>query len=1010
MSLISTLKDLLGFSDETITQGHGFSFTADSDGVNFYLSQNDFIELEKGNGEPKGLLQLAVLKILSEQNSASAMLNGYRVPSSVISALPEDEAQLLELPEIFPGTFETRIQDKTTDSSFRVELYPCLSERIPLQVKGPILSVGVNSYRLSPAQLLGLKAVVDHQTLQPSERGEAENLRLMARLQLAKRSGMIVDLAHFDNLEVRVPDKIGIIATRLSDGSLELCPALGSGITPDQLGTRWHQIETASNDGVMRVKDQIILLEPKKLDAIREVMSQQRIPASQVADFIKTPSAFIDAALVDLDLGFSIRVEGIGELLHIDFGSPDGSRQDWFSLGEKPISPEILNSLVKTPEELVSLKEKINSAVEQGATQLQFSGENIDISDSVQIDGLLRKLQEQFDSPKQTDEISIEECKQEEEKVNSTVILKDAAELISELKQKLANCPSHAIDWSNCSREPYDHQLEGVNWIASLISAAEADSFDDFYRVQGGLLADDMGLGKTYMALVAAQHYLQLKQKAGETAKPILVVAPLGLLENWEDEVSKTFKAIPFRDIVVLQSARDLKQFRIKGAERESQQLKSLSGESSVDAADGIRYALKVGPSAGPSRLDMDRRLVLTTYDTLSDYQFSLCVIDWGMVIFDEAQNLKNVNTLRTRAAKGLKASMKILATGTPVENSLSDLWCLVDTAQPGLLGDWPQFRDTWIKPIINANDADRDQVRLSVGTDLRSAVGNYMLRRTKEERLKGLPTKTIVSGLKQPQTEVLVRPELAVKMTGKQLEAYDDAIEGYRKKRAETDARGLALAVLGQLRAISLHPALSEIDRYLLTVRSAADARLQMFESAKLKVLLVILDEVSKKSEKIILFMTTKSLQRALKFWLDKIYGLNISVINGDTKAVQTRSDVLSRKQLISQFEAIPGFNILIMSPVAAGVGLTVVGANHVVHLERHWNPAKEAQASDRVYRIGQERAVSIYLPASLHPNLDAFDVHLDRLLQGKLMIKDAVITTSDVSESDMAKAMGLA
>ncbi|WP_041588474.1 DEAD/DEAH box helicase [Thalassolituus oleivorans] len=284
------------------------------------------------------------------------------------------------------------------------------------------------------------------------------------------------------------------------------------------------------------------------------------------------------------------------------------------------------------------------------------------------------------------------------------------------------------------------------------------------------------------------------------------------------------------------------------------------------------------------------------------------------------------------------------------------------------------------------------------------------MLRRTKEERLKGLPTKTIVSGLQQPQTEVVVRPELAVTMTGKQLEAYDDAIEGYRNKRAETDARGLALTVLSQLRAISLHPALSEIDRYLLTVRSASDARLQMFESAKLKALLAILDEVSKKSEKIILFMTTKSLQRALKFWLDKIYGLNISVINGDTKAVQTRSDVLSRKQLISQFEAVPGFNILIMSPVAAGVGLTVVGANHVVHLERHWNPAKEAQASDRVYRIGQERAVSIYLPASLHPNLDAFDVHLDRLLQGKLMIKDAVITTSDVSESDMAKAMGLA
>ncbi|WP_268247111.1 helicase-related protein [Bacterioplanes sanyensis] len=101
--------------------------------------------------------------------------------------------------------------------------------------------------------------------------------------------------------------------------------------------------------------------------------------------------------------------------------------------------------------------------------------------------------------------------------------------------------------------------------------------------------------------------------------------------------------------------------------------------------------------------------------------------------------------------------------------------------------------------------------------------------------------------------------------------------------------------------------------------------------------------------------------------------------------------------------------FNILIMLPVAAGVGLTVTGANHVVHLERHWNPAKEAQASDRVYRIGQKKPVSIYLPAALHPQHDAFDVHLDRLLQGKLMLKDAVVTSEGVTESAMTKALGL-
>jgi len=172
---------------------------------------------------------------------------------------------------------------------------------------------------------------------------------------------------------------------------------------------------------------------------------------------------------------------------------------------------------------------------------------------------------------------------------------------------------------------------------------------------------------------------------------------------------------------------------------------------------------------------------------------------------------------------------------------------------------------------------------------------------------------------------------------------------------------------------------------------------------------MLKLLDEIRDKGEKVILFMMTKRLQRVLKLWLDQIYGLDIAVINGDTKAVATKAEEMTRKKLISAFEAKSGFNVLVMSPVAAGVGLTVVGANHVVHLERHWNPAKEAQASDRVYRIGQKKEVFTHLPAVTHPQFDSFDVHLDRLLRGKLMLKDAVVTPEAVSESEMIHSMGL-
>ena len=243
--------------------------------------------------------------------------------------------------------------------------------------------------------------------------------------------------------------------------------------------------------------------------------------------------------------------------------------------------------------------------------------------------------------------------------------------------------------------------------------------------------------------------------------------------------------------------------------------------------------------------------------------------------------------------------------------------------------------------------------------------------------------------------------------MKGTQLKAYDAILSDFRERRATEDMRGTALIALSQLREISLHPRLRE-ETQLMT-NTAKDAREVMAESGKLTVLLELLDQIRQKHEKVILFMVTKRLQRLLKLWLDQIYGLNVAIINGDTAAVAKKADILTRKQLITAFEAKPDFNLIIMSPVAAGVGLTVVGANHVVHLERHWNPAKEAQASDRVYRIGQTKEVHIHLPAVLHPQYDSFDVHLDRLLRGKLMLKDAVVTPEAVSENEMIKSLGL-
>jgi hypothetical protein len=1009
LGLIDMIRRLLGDGEPVPGDDAGFSCIADSDGINFVMERSRFDQIPTGMGGTLQRIQLVVLRMLQEQGFAQAIANGFHIPAEEFAALDDEQAEVLGAFSRFSGSFCSVISGRTGNSSFRVDLLADTPDgRAPFRRKGPLLYLGANeAYRLTPAELLGLQAWERHRDLEPECRSETENVRLMAMLQTAARSGMRIDLAHFDRMDVVVPDSIGVNATRLPDGSLLLCPSLGEGSTPEQLERRWSQLDLDATGGVLRVGNRVLLLDPDKLAGIKEVLGNKRIPADRVAEFMATPSAFLDAALVNLEIGFSLRVAGIGRLQHLDFGGLADGRRDWFAVEGQPLPPASIPGFIQSHEELERFVEVYDAARGQGAETLDFDGSQIDIADRVQVDEQIARIRQALEEP--PPEPVREAPPSGELREQVSVILRETDDIVESLLHKARSAsPSKAPAWDTYLRSPFPHQREGVEWILGLLDRAIDANRDDIYRLQGGLLADDMGLGKTYMSLVCMAEYLERLKAAGQPQKPLLVVAPLSLLDVWEDEVRQTFRNVPFRDVVVLQTGRDLKRFRIQGMERESVQLSALVDDEGAIDADVIRYALAIGPDAGSHRLDMDRRLVLATYQTLRDYQFSLCRIDWGIVVFDEAQNIKNPNALQTRAAKGLKADFKLLATGTPVENSLADFWCLMDTAQPGILGGWHQFRDRWIKPILNAEEGTRDAIRREVGAGLRNAVGAFMLRRIKEDQLKGLPTKSIHSGVPQsaggPQQYA---PHLSAMMTGIQLQAYDSVLHDYRSRRGAEDLRGSALAALVQLREVSLHPRLR--DPGSLMCPDASSARATLRESGKLAATLAVIDRIREQGEKALLFMITKRLQRALKIWLDQIYGLDIGIVNGDTVAVVKRPDELTRKQLIAAFEARSGFNLLIMSPVAAGVGLTVVGANHVVHLERHWNPAKEAQASDRVYRIGQKKEVHIHLPAVLHPEYDSFDVHLDKLLRSKLVLKDAVVTPEAVSETEMMQAMGL-
>lgn len=1016
-----TLRDIVrsilrrdeGGDDATI----GFDTQFDRDGVNLVAARSDLSVIEAGGGGVRATTQLVLLRMLEEQGLAESIPGGFHIPAPHAVRVDDDMADILRLPGHYAGGFHARVNAFTASTAFGVKI---VAERgdgaVPVVWSGAVLRIGSATFRCTPGQLRAFAAVEAHTALSSEERTESANVRLVAELQQAVEEGMKLSLANFDRGGWRSAEvnRVGVTGEVTTAGDLILSPSLDVDVDPLLWERRWGQLRGAgASGGVLRVDNNIIILDGDAVGAVAEVLGNRVIPRESVAEFLRTPSAFLDASLVDLDLGFSVRVEGIGRLTHIDFGEAAPSKLDWFA-DSQPLAPTVLREMLRTPEDLERFEREYEASSAQHATSMEFGGEVIDIREPEAVAETLSAVRERISLPAPPiEEAPVREAGEETEKVDKVgFLLREADEIVERLRERAREAARGVVvDTSPLARDPFPHQLDGIKWIAGLMAAARAEASDELYRLQGALLADDMGLGKTYMTLVAIQQHLaRIEREDGRHAvKPVLIVAPLSLIENWEDELAKTFRTMPFADVVVLQSGRDLAEYRVRGAGREGYQPESaLDAEGRV--IDGrLRISLHVGPEAGIHRLDRPRRLVLTTYDTLRDYQFSLSQIDWGVVVFDEAQAIKNPDTIRTRAAKALKADFKLLATGTPVENNLGEFWCLIDTAQPGLLGDWSSFRARYLIPLAEAGD-DADAMRVRIGREIHQAVGPFMLRRVKEDHLEGLPSKVTHTGLLPAAIgETVIDERLAPVMPGAQAARYDAHLERFRSSKHSSQPTA-AVAVLQSMRLCSLHPDL-DVHGVRPDLPSTVEmTRIQLAQSAKLQAAMEVIRAVRARGEKVIVFAISKDLQLLMTLWIQHEFGVRPDIVNGETSAVSRSGSAkagASRRQILRRFEAVAGFNVIVMSPIAAGVGLTVVGANHVIHLERHWNPAKEAQATDRVYRIGQTRDVHIYYPAARHPRYESFDVLLDRLLAGKVSVKDAVMAPGEVSDAELAGLM---
>ncbi|OHB81910.1 MAG: helicase [Planctomycetes bacterium RBG_16_64_12] len=419
------------------------------------------------------------------------------------------------------------------------------------------------------------------------------------------------------------------------------------------------------------------------------------------------------------------------------------------------------------------------------------------------------------------------------------------------------------------------YQQTGVNWLWLLSNLG-----------LGACLADDMGLGKTIQVLAL----LTILKETG-SHKPALLVLPASLVANWKAEMGRFTPTLRAQFVHPSETPKD--------------RLARMADD--------------------PAKTLQETDVVLTTYGMLLRQPWLLDVA-WQLVVLDEAQAIKNPAARQTKAVKRLQAPARIVLTGTPVENRLSDLWSLFDFLCPGLLGSPTQF-----KQFVKKLDA-REQNRYA---PLRGLVQPYILRRLKTDRkiISDLPEKTEVRafcGLGKRQASLYA----------KLVQEMADLLEGLDGMKR----RGLVLAYLMRFKQLCNHPS-----------QLLGDGRFEPGESGKFARLAEICEEIASRQEKVLVFTQFREITEPISAFLASLFGRAGLVLHGGTA-------VGKRKTLIDRFQRDDGPPFFVLSLKAGGTGLNLTAASHVIHFDRWWNPAVENQATDRAFRIGQHRNVLVH------------------------------------------------
>jgi len=930
-------------------------------------------------------LLLQILEQLVDEEKAQIQENEIIVFHDTIASLPLEERMALRLPEPYPFQIQIRASGNLSSPNFKY-IYSYLDGRSQPFVNpkriGCYVEISSSQTYLLDKDLFALIESLDTYN---NKRAKArtsqvikDNLLVFSKIKgLAQKTGAELD-TYLNNEQVVAPSKIGIRLKKIDRDTIEVEPVLCDGEEDEGAAESKNFLKDTHAEGFLRTFDRFpevremyavpkgprIVFNDHQKEALGQLKNNRRLSGKTKDSFLEQPQEYLDPEVFDLD-DFGERVKAIGEYRPRSFPFLKPAREPW-------IPPEggiiVDGAMVYVaPNEMPKFKEKLEQAIHEGKKEVLWKGETITANEEVikAVDDLAQI----FPSEETTSEEAVDEY-QKGNKGRHVLIIRDNFDEIDysteqpQVRPGGFGLPNSLRDGVRLLR----HQKRGLEWLQKLWIGGAG----------GALLADDMGLGKTLQALAFLAWIRELMEAKSIKEKPILIVAPVALLKNWAEEYRRFLEPIfgPFLEL----HGTGLRKFKNLDAAKDLNIKKEIDIKNKVNAEEIMRR----GRGVLLNHNEIGKMgAVLTTYETVRDYQFSLGLIDWAVIVLDECQKIKTPSAMVTTAVKAMKYDFGLCLTGTPVENSWVDLWSIIDFVQPGRLGSLKMFTARFQSPLKKKN-TDRE----ALGHELKSQIGSLLKRRMKEDYLEGLPKRYINTyQVEMPPKQL----NQYLQVIRKAHETLPDRFSGKRKQHI--------LNIIASLRDISLHP-------YLPYYSEEGLAGLPNDEiintSARLKKTMEILDEIRIKKEKAIIFVISRKIQRILQKLIQTRYGIEcLRPVNGEVAGGR-------RKELVDKFQAAKGFNVIIMSPEAAGVGLNVTAANHVIHLSRAWNPAKEDQATDRVYRIGQKLPVTIHIPMAVHPMFNGpevkgtFDLKLHRLLEDKRKLSRSVLLPPVVEENE--------